>query len=119
MQKPDQLSFVLCDEFAKLLQAQKADDLILLTFVTEWAGPCNKFDIILDNAEKKIGDKCLFLYSDLDEDKDLGITYDCKFAPSFVLFRGGEIVAGGAGCITLPQLMEWIDIRLKILAKNS
>lgn len=113
MSEPDQLSVINQVDFDNLIASEGPEDLILLVFVTEWSGPCNQFKEVLDKVVDKIGDKLLVLLSDLDKEKELGIRYDCRAAPSHVLFRGGEIVAAGQGCATLKQLLTWIDIRSK------
>lgn len=117
MRKPDeieQLDLVTLKEFDALLEAEPEDGLILLAFVAGWAGPCNLFDTTMDQAEQKRHEDVLFLYCDVDDQNALAKRYDCKSLPSFVLFCGGEPIAGGAGYIKADKLIEWIDMRVAI-----
>ena len=118
MSELEQLDIVKPETFEALLKKQRADDKILLIFVSDWAGPCNVFDESVFKASENYGDKCLFIYSDLDMDPTLGIKYDCRAAPSFVLFKGGELVAAGVGAITGRDLWEWITIREQFFDKK-
>lgn len=116
----EQLDITKPATFEALLKEHKGSDaLVLLTFVTEWGGVCNVFDDTLDAAQKKYGDKCLFIYSDLDTDTELGIKYDCRSVPSYVLFKGGELVSGGTGSIHLTELWKWITIREQFFDKKG
>jgi len=112
--EPDQLTMTTKKEFDELLAHEKSDGLILLTFVANWAGPCNLFDEALDKLERKRGNDILFLYCDLKDSPELAADYDCRAVPSFVLLKGGELVAGGAGAISSKRLSEWIDVRLEM-----
>lgn len=113
-QEPDQLTLVNAEVFDKVLENEKPDGLVLLVFVSNWAGPCFLFDLELDKIEKSMGNEVLFLYNDIDEETTLGKRYNCRSVPSFILFRGGKEIAAGTGAVNATELKRWINDRRRM-----
>ena len=61
----------------------------LLDFSATWCGPCRMQKPILEELEKKYGDKVEFKVIDVDENQELASKYSIHAVPTLIILKDG------------------------------
>lgn len=85
----------------------KSDKPVLVDFYATWCGPCRMMMPIINELEKKVGDKAHFLKVDVDEEEDLSLRYNVQSVPTLMIFKKGELLWREAG-VRQAHLLEQI-----------
>ncbi|KAI3431259.1 hypothetical protein D9Q98_004322 [Chlorella vulgaris] len=85
------------------------DKLVVVDCYTEWCGPCKMILPTLVEWSEELSDKIEIVKFNCNKhNKDLGVSLGIKVAPTFLLYKGGEIVDKMTGAKT-EQLRELIE----------
>lgn len=96
-------------------EVYEADKLVFIDFHTEGCGPCALMPPIMEELEKKFGEKVKFTTYDVDiddvmDEKDaIVIKYDVMSYPTVMLFKDGEVKANLIGLSELEPLEKEIE----------
>ncbi|MBL7922687.1 MAG: thioredoxin fold domain-containing protein [Bacteroidia bacterium] len=91
------------ENFLNLFPAGKP---ILVDFYATWCEPCKYLDEILDELEKRLGEKALIYKLDVDEQGVLARTYHIMSVPTLMLFKDGALLWRMAGFKLAHELEE-------------
>lgn len=88
-------------------ELKKESKPLLVDFYASWCGPCRMMMPIINELEKKIGDKVNFLKVDVDEEEELALRYHVQSVPTLMIFKNGEMVWREVG-VRQAHLLEKI-----------
>ncbi len=81
---------------------------VLYDFFATWCGPCRMQTPILEEVEKKMGDRIEIRKIDVDQHMDLAEKYGIRVVPTLVIEKDGKIVQqmeGVTDAATLEKLL--------------
>ena len=81
---------------------------VLFDFFATWCGPCRMQTPILEELEKKMGDKVEVRKIDVDQHMDLAEKYGVRVVPTLVIEKDGKVVQSMEGvtdAATLEKLL--------------
>lgn len=82
---------------------------VLVDFHATWCGPCHTMSPIIDELKSHFGEKLRVLKVDVDKNNAASAKYKVRGVPTFLLFKGGEIVWRSSGVIPKNQLEQIIS----------
>jgi thioredoxin 1 len=81
---------------------------IILDVFATWCGPCLQMNPIFEELKKEHGDKYKFVKLNVDENREIAITYGVTAIPTFVFIKDHEVVAKETGYINKEDLLAKI-----------
>lgn len=81
---------------------------VLFDFFATWCGPCRMQMPIIEELEKKMGDKVDFLKVDVDQNMELAEKYGIRVVPTLIIEKDGKVVQSMEGvtdAATLEKLL--------------
>lgn len=82
---------------------------MLLDFSATWCGPCRMQKPILEELEKKYGDKVEFKVVDVDENQELASKYGIHAVPTLIIQKDGAEVKRFMGVTQGSVLASELD----------
>jgi len=87
--------------------------LVLVDFSALWCGPCKLMEPIIDELAEEYKDKDILISKlDIDEGAEVAEKYNVMSVPTFILFKGGEVVEQLTGYQSKEALEELINKNL-------
>jgi thioredoxin 1 len=80
----------------------------LVDFYATWCGPCQTMMPVLEQLKSKMGTQVRILKIDVDKNQDISDKFKVRGVPTFVLFKGGEILWRQSGGMDINTLVNKI-----------
>ena len=88
-------------------------NVVLVEFFGTWCMPCKMLSGILDEIDKKLGDKLDIIKLDVDENLELAKKYGVLTVPTLLVMINGEEVEKSVGFRQEKQVLDMISKYLK------
>ena len=82
---------------------------VLVDFWAEWCGPCKMLGPVLDELASEKGDSCKIAKVNIDDCRDLAVTYNVKSIPMLLFFKDGEVRDEVVGVINKETISSKLD----------
>ena len=87
----------------------KSDIPVLVDFSATWCGPCRRMEPMVEKAAIDYAGKVKIVTVDVDACTDIARKYGIMSVPTFMMFKGGEIISKTPGSMPAVKLMQIID----------
>ena len=77
---------------------------VLVDLWAEWCPPCRKMGPVIDELAQRFGDQATVGKLNVDQHPEVAERYDVRSIPTFLLFRGGQVVERRVGALPLEEL---------------
>ncbi len=74
------------------LKSVSSEKLVLIDFYATWCGPCKAMTPVMEEMEKKYGDRIEFKKVDVDKNEELAQKYNVQSIPNIVILSPHEEV---------------------------
>jgi thioredoxin 1 len=93
---------------ASVLQAQKP---VFVDFWAPWCGPCKVMSPIVEELAGEM-DSVIIGKVNVDENSEIAQKYNILSIPTFIIFKGGQVVEQFSGSMSRDQLRAKIEKHL-------
>ena len=87
----------------------KADGPVVVDFWAEWCGPCKAMSPLVDELAREMGPKVKVVKINIDESPNAPTQYGVRGIPTFMVFKGGQVVDTRVGGMSKGALTEWVQ----------
>lgn len=87
----------------------KAEGPVVVDFWAEWCGPCKAMSPIVDELATELGTRVKMVKVNIDESPNAPTRYGVRGIPTFMVFKGGELVDTRVGSMSKAQLADWVS----------
>ena len=99
------------DNFNK--EVLESETLVLVDFWAPWCGPCQMMGPMIDELSEEYKDKDTKIGKcNVDENQDIASQYNVMSIPTFLVFKGGQVIDQVTGGVQKEKLKEMIDKNL-------
>lgn len=81
---------------------------VLVKFSASWCGPCRAIAPAIEELAKELDGQAIIAGVDVDQSPGLPAKYGIRAVPTFILFKGGEVVEQIAGVVPKSALKDMI-----------
>ena len=85
---------------------------VLVDFTASWCGPCRHMAPVVDELSDDYSGKAKVAKLDVDECNDIARQYGVMSVPTFMVFKGGEVVGKNMGAMPKQRLSGMLDSAL-------
>ena len=78
---------------------------VLVDFYADWCGPCRMMGPVVEQLAARYEGRAKIGKVNVDENQALAAAYGVMSIPSFLLFKGGQVVDSVTGGVS-PQVLE-------------
>ena len=86
-----------------------SDTPVLVDFWAEWCGPCKAMSPLVDEIAGEMGEKLKVVKVNIDESPEAPTKFGVRGIPTFMIFKGGQVVDTRVGGMSKSQLTEWVE----------
>jgi len=95
------------------LEVEDNAGLVLVDFFAPWCGPCQIMLPVIEEMINEYKDKPVKIGKlNIDENQEIAAKYGVMSIPTFLIFKGGKVVAKKVGYGEKEELVELIDKNL-------
>lgn len=87
----------------------KSETPVFVDFWAPWCGPCQQMGPLVEELATEMGDKVKIGKVNVDENQVTAGKYSVMSIPTFLLFKGGEVVDTVVGGVQKQKLQEMIE----------
>lgn len=77
---------------------------VLVDFYADWCGPCQAMTPVLKEVAQTLEGKVKIIKVDVDKNQPLAQKFGVRSVPTFILFKGGELIWRKGGMMTTREL---------------
>ncbi len=81
---------------------------VVVDFWAEWCGPCKAMGPLVDELATELDGKAKVVKVNIDESPNAPTKYGVRGIPTFMVFKGGQVVDTRVGSMSKSQLSEWV-----------
>ena len=89
----------------------KAAEPVVVDFWAEWCGPCKAMSPVVDELANELGGAVKVVKVNIDENPHTPTKYGIRGIPTFMVFKGGELVDTKVGGMSKSQFAEWVKAK--------
>ncbi len=82
---------------------------VVVDFWAEWCGPCKVMSPLVDALASELGEKVKVVKINIDENPNAPTKYGVRGIPTFMVFKGGQLVDTKVGSMSKTQLSDWVN----------
>lgn len=86
--------------------------LMMVDFWAVWCGPCRMLGPVIDDLDKKYGDKVVIGKVNVDEQQELAIRYGVMSIPTVIFFKNGQEIDRKVGVMPDKAFTDVLDANL-------
>ena len=90
-------------------EVSKADKPMLIDFWATWCGPCRMIGPVVEEIAREFSDTVKVGKVNVDEERDLASRFQILSIPTFLVLRGGKVVASAMGARPKEQILAMLD----------
>ena len=87
----------------------KSDKPVVVDFWAPWCGPCKAMSPLVDELASEVGEDVKVTKVNIDDNPNAPTQYGVRGIPTFMVFKGGEVVDTKVGGMSKSQLSEWVE----------
>ncbi|MBT4121108.1 MAG: thioredoxin [Candidatus Magasanikbacteria bacterium] len=103
------MSEIILDDSNFEAEVLKSDKPVLVDFWAPWCGPCQMMGPLVDELASEYEGKIKVAKLNVDENQASAGEYKVMSIPTFLVFKGGEVVDQMVGGVQKDKLKEMVD----------
>ena len=89
-------------------EVMQAKGLVVVDMYADWCGPCKMMAPVVEQLAAEYDGKIKIGKLNVDEEPEIAQRYGVMSIPTFIYFKGGEVVEQSLGAVTADKLKEAI-----------
>ena len=90
----------------------KSAEPVIVDFWAEWCGACKAMSPVVDELAKELGGKAKVVKINIDDSPEAPTKYGVRGIPTFMVFKGGQVVDTRVGGMSKGALSDWVKSKI-------
>ena len=87
----------------------ESDNPVVVDFWAPWCGPCKAMSPVIDEIAAEMSEKLKVVKVNIEDNPNAPTQYGVRGVPTFMVFKGGQVVDTRVGGMSKTQLSEWVE----------